>query len=351
MSKQLNATRIDLRSDTITKPTAPMLEAMMSAEVGDDVFGDDMTVKTLEKKAAELFGMEAALFCSSGTMTNQLAIRVHCAPGSEVICDKLSHVYLYEGGGIALNAFSSVKPLDGDKGRISASQITEAVNNPDDVHEPVSRVVSLENSMNKGGGSLYDFAEIVKIREVCQQNNLKLHLDGARLFNAIVETENGPQDYGKVFHSISLCLSKGLGCPIGSVLLGSNDLIKKARRFRKVMGGGWRQAGYLAAAGIYALDNNIKRLKEDHHRAKAIGKILSSKSFVQNVYPIETNIVIFELPKDILAKDFVSEMAEKGIYGGTFGQHLVRFVTHLGFTDNHLDELQQRLPLVNISAH
>lgn len=351
MSKQSNQIKIDLRSDTITKPTAEMLAAMMSAEVGDDVFEDDPAVNALEIKAAELFGMEAAIFCASGTMTNQLAIRVHCSPGSEVICDKQSHVYLYEGGGIALNAFSSTKPLDGDKGRISAEQVAEAVNNSEDVHQPLSRMVSLENSMNKGGGSLYDFAEIVKIKEVCQQNNLILHLDGARLFNAIVETENSPADYGQVFDSISLCLSKGLGCPIGSLLLGSKEVIKKARRFRKVMGGGWRQAGYLATAGIYALDNHIERLKEDHQRAKSIGKILSQKSFVKDIYPIETNIVIFELDKKVLATEVVAALAEKDIYGGTSGKHLVRFVTHLGFTDEHLNEFDQRLQSVAISGH
>jgi threonine aldolase len=351
MSKQSNQIKIDLRSDTITRPTAEMLAAMTSAEVGDDVFEDDPSVHALERKAAELFGMEAAIFCSSGTMTNQLAIRVHCSPGSEVICDKHSHVYLYEGGGIALNAFSSVKTLDGNRGRISAAQIADAINNSEDVHQPVSRMVSLENSMNKGGGSLYDFAEIVKIKEFCRQNNLILHLDGARLFNAIVETENSPPDYGQVFDTISLCLSKGLGCPIGSLLMGSNEVIKKARRFRKVMGGGWRQAGYLAGAGIYALDHNIERLKQDHQRAKSIGNILLQKSFVKDIYPIETNIVIFELPPEILATELIAALAEKEIYGGTSGKHLIRFVTHLDFTDNHLFEFEQRLRSVSVSAH
>lgn len=345
----MNETRIDLRSDTITTPTPEMLEAMMSAEVGDDVFEDDPTVKRLETKTAEMFGMEAGLFCSSGTMTNQLAIRTHCSPGSEVICDKLSHVYLYEGGGIALNAFSSIKTLNGERGRISSAQVAEAVNDFSDIHQPISRLVSLENTVNKGGGSIYDFDEIVKIREVCEQNNLILHLDGARLFNAIVETDYSPTDYGRVFHSISVCLSKGLGCPVGSVLLGSEEVIKRARRFRKVMGGGWRQAGFLAAAGIYALENNIERLKEDHQRAKSIGQFLSRASFVEDIYPIKTNIVIFELSKDILAADFIAMMAEKGIFGGTSGKHLVRFVTHLNFTDNHLTLFEERLQSINIA--
>jgi threonine aldolase len=328
--------RIDLRSDTVTKPSAMMMEAINNAEAGDDVFGDDPTVHKLENKAAEMFGVDAALFCVSGTMTNQLAIRSLCLPGSEVICDSLSHVYLYEGGGIALNAFSSVRTLSGNRGRICADQVKSSINNPEDIHQPVTRLVSLENTVNKGGGSIYDFKEIIKIKEVCEQNDLKLHLDGARLFNALVETHEAPKDYGRVFDSISICLSKGLGCPVGSLLLGSHELIKKARRFRKSMGGGWRQAGYLAAAGIYALDNNIGRLKDDHRRAKSIGEMLRGKSFVQNVYPVETNIVIFELPDDYPAAAFVAKMESEGILCVTFGKHLVRFVTHLDFNDEQL---------------
>lgn len=333
--------RIDLRSDTVTKPTPQMLEVMMKAEVGDDVFGDDPTVIALEIKAANMFGMEAALFCTSGTMTNQLAIRSHCSPGSEVTCDQLSHVYLYEGGGIALNAFSSVRTLQGNRGRLTAKQVEDAINNPNDIHQPTSKLVSLENTVNKGGGSIYDFQEIIKIKQVCEQNNLKLHLDGARLFNALVETKESPLAYGKVFDSISICLSKGMGCPVGSLLLGTHELVKQSRRFRKVMGGGWRQAGYLAAAGIYALDNNIERLKEDHRRAKYIGQILSKKEFVKDVYPIETNIVIFELTQGISSADFVARMAEKNIFCAPFGKTLVRFVTHLDFTDEHISYFEK----------
>ncbi|HRZ42042.1 MAG TPA: GntG family PLP-dependent aldolase [Bacteroidales bacterium] len=336
--------QIDLRSDTVTKPTPEMLAAMLAAEVGDDVFGDDPTVIALEKKAAALFGMEEALFCVSGTMSNQLAVRVHCAPGNEVICDSLSHVYLYEGGGIALNAFSSVRTLQGDRGRLSVDQIGEAINNPRDVHQPLTRLVSLENTVNKGGGSLYDFGEILKIREVCDQHGLALHLDGARLFNALAETAQTAADYGHVFDSISVCLSKGLGCPVGSLLLGDADLIQKARRFRKVMGGGWRQAGYLAAAGIYALDHHVERLSDDHRRAKAIGRALEGRSFVKSVYPIETNIVIFEMADEKPAAGFVKMMGERGIHCVTFGKYLVRFVTHLGFDDQQLEILLDSLP-------
>ena len=340
--------KVDLRSDTVTKPTKQMLEVMMSAEVGDDVFGDDPSINSLEKKAAEMFGMDAALFCPTGTMTNQLAIRSHCSPGSEVICDELSHVYLYEGGGIALNAFSSVKTIKGDRGRINAQQVQDAINNPNDVHQSVTRLVSLENTMNKGGGCVYDFNEITKIKEVCAKNNLALHLDGARLFNALVKTGESPKTYGEVFDSISICLSKGLGCPVGSLLLGDQDLINQSRRFRKVMGGGWRQAGYLAAAGIYALDHQVKRLKEDHQRAKIIGDLFKEHRLVKQVYPVETNIVIIELSENRLATDFVSLLAEKNIACVPFGKHLVRFVTHIDFTDDDLAYFEKEVKHVDI---
>lgn len=339
---------VDLRSDTVTKPTRAMLEAMWSAEVGDDVFGDDPSVNALESKAAQMFGMEAALFCSSGTMTNQIAIRVHTSPGTEVICDKLSHIYLYEGGGVALNSLASVRLLDGNRGRLTAEMVKESINNPNDIHQAPTSLVSLENTMNKGGGAYYDWSEMQAIRDVCSENQLKLHLDGARLFNALVETNENPIHYGTLFDSISICLSKGLGCPVGSLLLGSSDFIKKARRFRKVMGGGWRQAGFLAAAGIYALDNHVERLKEDHFRAKTIGDILVKLSFVEQILPIDTNIVIFELPKSVLATTFVQKMNQLGVACVAFGKHSVRFVTHLDFTDTHLEILEKQLKQVSI---
>jgi len=334
---------IDLRSDTVTKPTKAMKEAMFDAEVGDDVFGDDASVLALEQKAAQMFGKEAAIFCPSGTMTNQLAIRVHTQIGSEIICDKYSHIYLYEGGGVALNSLSSLKLLDGDRGRITAQQVKDAINNPEDIHQPITRLVSLENTMNKGGGCYYDLSEIKAIKEVCNQNDLKLHLDGARIFNALVETGESPQQYGELFDTISICLSKGLGCPVGSLLVGNKDDIKKARRIRKAMGGGWRQAGFLAAAGTYALDNHIVRLKEDHQKAKQIGTILAGLPFVKNIYPIDTNIVIFELPESILASDFVAKAKEVNIGCVVFGKHLVRFVTHLDFIDEHLSAFEQKI--------
>ena len=333
---------IELRSDTFTKPSPAMLEAMFSAEVGDDVFEEDYTVKTLEEKTARMFGYEAGLFCTSGTMTNQIAINVHVNQGDEVICDALSHVYLYEGGGIAANSSASVNLLHGNRGRLSAEQISEAIHE-DNVHYPISRLVSLENTVNKGGGCYYQLSEIQKIKAICKEKNMALHLDGARLFNALVETQESPLEYGKAFDSISICLSKGLGIPVGSVLLGTSEFIKKARKVRKRWGGGWRQAGYLAAAGIYALENNIERLKDDHFRAREIGKIMEGISEVEEIYPVDTNIVIFRINDKILVSDYVQKLNEKGIKASPFGKHLVRFVTHLDFTDEHLEGFRTRI--------
>jgi len=331
---------LELRSDTFTKPTPAMLEAMFSAVVGDDVFDDDPTVKALEHKAATMFGYEAGLFCASGTMTNQIAINVHVRQGDEVICDALSHIYLYEGGGIAANSMASVNLLQGNRGRLTAAQIREAIQ-PDNFHHPISRLVSLENTVNKGGGCYYELDEIQQIKQVCVENNIPLHLDGARIFNALVATQESPLLYGKLFDSMSICLSKGLGTPIGSLLLGTSSFIKQARRVRKRLGGGWRQAGYLAAAGIYALDNHIDRLKEDHNRAKTIGEIMEQLPEVEEIYPVDTNIVIARLNESILASDYVQQLLEKGIKASPFGKHLVRFVTHLDFTDEHLEEFRK----------
>ncbi|GAB3342737.1 GntG family PLP-dependent aldolase [Marivirga atlantica] len=327
---------IDLRSDTVTKPTLAMKEAMMEAQVGDDVFQEDSTVIALEQKTADYFGMEAGIFCPSGTMTNQIAIRLHTQPQSEVICDEKSHIYLYEGGGIAYNSLSSVRLLQGDRGRLNAEMIADQINNPDDIHAAVTSLVSLENTVNKGGGCFYDIKDIKAISSLCKTHNLPLHLDGARVFNALVSSGDNPKDYGQYFDTISICLSKGLGCPVGSVLLGSESTIKKARRIRKVLGGGMRQVGFLAAAGIYALDHHINRLVEDHIRARLLGEALQSQSFVEYVLPVDTNIVIFRLSDKQLATDFVAKLQKHGVLAVPFGKHDVRFVTHLDFNDAQL---------------
>jgi len=331
---------LELRSDTFTKPTLEMLEAMFTAKVGDDVFEEDETTNALENKAASIFGYEAGLFCMSGTMANQIAIKCHTQPGDEVICDALSHIYLYEGGGMATNSLVSTQLLNGDRGRITVSQIEEVIKQ-DNVHYPISKLVSLENTVNKGGGSIYNFNEIKKIKSLCENHNLAFHLDGARLFNALVETHENPTDFGQAFDSISICLSKGLGTPMGSILLGTKEFIKQARRIRKRLGGGWRQSGYLAAAGIYALDHNINRLKEDHQRAKELATIFATLPEVINILPVDTNIVIFEIDHQFLATDFVAKLNNHGIKTSPFGKHQIRLVSHLDFGDLELEACRE----------
>lgn len=319
---------VDLRSDTITRPTPAMLEAMMKAPVGDDVFGEDPSVNRLESMAASLFGKEAALYCPTGTMSNQIAIKVHTQPGDEVICEKLSHVYQYEGGGIAFNAGAQVRLVDGDHGRIDAGQVVQSIN-PDDVHKAHTSLVSLENTANRAGGSCYELDTLRSIREVCDQHQLSLHLDGARLFNALVAKQQSAAAFGEVFHSISICLNKGLGCPIGSILIGTGAFIRKARRVRKVFGGGMRQAGFMAAAGIYALENHIDRLAEDHLHAQAIARALSAASFAGDLLPVETNIVIFEVKGPRTAAEIVAALKEQGILAIAISATQIRFVLHL----------------------
>lgn len=314
-----------------------MLDAMMSAEVGDDVFDEDPTVHNLQMKAAIMFGKEAALFCPSGTMTNQIAVRIQTQPQDEIICDWRSHVYNYEAGGVAYNSLCSVKLLDGDRGRITAEEIEENIR-PVDLHAPLTSLICLENTVNKGGGSYYEIDGIEPIRDLAAKYNLGMHLDGARIFNALAETGEEPTDVGVLFDTISICLSKGLGAPVGSLLIGSRKMITKAKRVRKVLGGAMRQAGYLAAAGIYALDHHIGRLKEDHKRAKELGNTLASLDYVEELLPVDTNIVIFRLPPQIFVNTFLDELASQGILATPFGKQEVRFVTHLDFTDEMLEE-------------
>ncbi|MEI7963747.1 MAG: GntG family PLP-dependent aldolase [Chitinophagaceae bacterium] len=330
----------DLRSDTFTKPTAAMLDAMFKAPVGDDVFGEDPSVNELEAKAAALFGMEAALFCASGTMTNQIAIKCHTQPGDEVICDKSSHVYIYEGGGIAFNSGSQVKAIDGNRGRITADQVTESIN-PDDPHRARTSLVSLENTANRGGGACYNFTDLESIRDVCSKYNLGFHLDGARIWNALVAKKENPIQYGQLFDSISICLSKGLGAPIGSLLLGKQPFIKQARRFRKVLGGGMRQAGYLAAAGIYALDHHIERLEEDHLHVSQIAEALKKKDFVGNILGPETNILIFEVCNNYTPVSFCNKLRQHKILCMPISATQVRMVTHLDVSAEMVSNLIQ----------
>jgi threonine aldolase len=333
---------IDLRSDTVTKPTDKMRQLMFEAEVGDDVFMEDPTVNRLQQKAAEMFGMEAALYCSSGTQTNQVAINVHVPPGGEVICHWESHVYKYEGGGIAKNSGASVRLLDGDRGRLKVDAIAQWLN-PDDIHFPVTSLISLEDTANRGGGAIYNFKDIQAIRKFSLEHNIPLHLDGARLFNALVENGVDYKEYASQFDSISICLSKGLGAPVGSLLLGTKEFIHKARRVRKVMGGGMRQAGMLAAAGLYVLENNVTRLKDDHQRAKAIEAKLLEKVWVDHVIPVETNIVVAVLKDTSKRDEMIQKFKEKGILIMAFGPGMLRFVTHLDFTDSQLEELLQMI--------
>lgn len=328
---------IDYRSDTVTRPTPGMKAAMDAAPVGDDVFGEDPSVNALEARSAALFGMEAGLFCPSGTMTNQIAIRVHCRPGDEVICDWSAHIYQYEGGGIAANSGASVRLLNGDRGRVSAKMVQEAIN-PDDVHKPRTALVSLENTSNRGGGSCYELSDLKAIRQVCDANGLPLHLDGARLFNALVAKGQSPMEMGQVFHTISVCLSKGLGSPVGSVLLGPKDFIHKARRVRKLFGGGMRQAGSIAAAGSYALDHHVERLAEDHHRAALLAEVLAQQSWVKAVLPVETNILIFEVADTHNAPELVAAFKEKGILAYAIAPTQVRLVTHLDISEKMINE-------------
>lgn len=334
---------IDYRSDTFTKPSPGMLNAMFKAEVGDDVFGEDPSVNKLEYLCANMFGMEAGLFCPSGTMTNQIAIKCHTQPGDEVICDIVSHVYIYEGGGIAFNSGAQVKTIDGDRGRITSEQVVSAIN-PEDIHRPRTSLVSLENTTNRGGGSCYDFTEIKLIKEVCLANNLKLHLDGARLFNALVAKNETPKQYGEIFDSISICLSKGLGTPIGSVLLGKKDFIKQARRVRKVFGGGMRQAGFMAAAGTYALEHNIERLEIDHRHAKQVAEALLKKEFTGKMLPVETNIIIFEVKDETYTAKSLAEAFKKyNILVIPISPTQIRMVFHLDITEQMVKETLQTI--------
>ncbi|MCJ8209917.1 aminotransferase class I/II-fold pyridoxal phosphate-dependent enzyme [Mucilaginibacter sp. RS28] len=331
---------VDLRSDTVTKPTPGMLEAMWSAKVGDDVFGEDEAINELEAKAAAMFGMEAGIFCPSGTMTNQIAIKCFTQPLDELIADQTAHVYRYEGGGIAFNSAVSTRLLNGDRGRLTAEMIDPEIN-AENIHYPHTSLVVLENTVNKGGGSCYTLEQIAPIAELCKKQGLKLHLDGARIFNALVQTGDQAVDYGKYFDGISVCLSKGLGAPVGSVLLADKATIKYARRIRKVLGGGMRQAGFLAAAGSYALDHHVDRLKIDHEHAHILAEELAKCDWVTNVVPAETNIVLFDTEKP--AEEILAKLEAQGIKANATDKHRIRFVLHL---DVHPEQVEHTVKVL-----
>jgi threonine aldolase len=333
---------IDFRSDTVTRPSKEMLHQMFTAEVGDDVFGDDPNVNLLEQEAAKIFGKEAALFCSSGTQTNQIAIKAHTQPGEELICDRLSHIYNYEGGGIAFNSGVQTRYVFGERGIFNTDDVLQNIN-ADDPHFPKTSLVCIENTVNKGGGSIWSLEQMQSIKNVCDKNNLKLHLDGARLFNALIESKITTQQIGETFDTISICLSKGLGCPIGSLLLGDKEFIYKSRRLRKVFGGGMRQAGFIAAAGRFALKNNIERLKEDHLKAKQIEQMLSAKNYVESVLPVQTNIIIFKLKSEINTNKFLEHLLQNNIKTVSSGPQTIRLVTHLDIKNEDLNKVEEAL--------
>jgi threonine aldolase len=322
---------VNLISDTVTKPTQGMMEAMFNAHVGDDVFKEDPTVNELEEKVANLFGMEKALFFPSGTMTNQTAIKILTNPGDQLICSKYAHVYNYEGGGVSFNSGVSCKLIGGDRGLFNFEDVVKSINPLDFYHSPKTSLVCIENTTNKGGGACWDIIELKKIKKICDENNLFFHLDGARIWNAFVKNKINFKEYGKLFDTISVCLSKGLGCPVGSLLLTSSQYFENALKIRKILGGGMRQSGFLAACGIYALDNNINRLKDDHLKAKEIGNVLSKLDYIKKVEPVETNIVIFELDDKFSSSIFQNKLSEKGIEIISMGDNKLRVVTHLDY--------------------
>ena len=334
---------IDLRSDTVTKPSPGMIDAMSSARLGDDVYFEDPTVNQLQDRLAKMFGKDKALFFPTGTMANQAAIKLHTQPGEQVICDKYAHIYNYEGGGVSFNSGVSCKLIEGNRGMISSEQVINAINPPDFYHSPLTTLVALENTTNKGGGACWDFEEIKKIKLVCNDKKLGFHLDGARLWNALEEKSETPEQYGQYFDTISVCLSKGLGCPIGSVLVGNNDIMEKAIRTRKMLGGSMRQVGVLAAAGLYALDHNRKRLVDDHQKAKDIGRVLEGLKYVFNVQTVETNIVIFELEKHVDSNYFIENLKSKNILISDMGSGKLRIVTHMDYSEKMHEILLQTL--------
>ena len=328
----------------MTLPSPGMLDAMQNAKVGDDVFKEDPAVNALEEKVAQLFGKEAALFFPSGTMANQTAIKIHTQPGEQLICDHYAHVFNYEGGGVSFNSGVSCALIVGERGRITAEQVASKINPPDFYHSPLSTLVCLENTTNKGGGAFYDLNTIDAIRSVCDEHHLGLHLDGARLWNALVASGQDARSYGALFDTISVCFSKGLGAPVGSALIGSKAAMEQALRVRKIFGGGMRQAGFLAAAASYAIDHQWESLSEDHRKAKELKSALEQLPFIKKVEAVDTNIVIFNLLDTTKEAAFMNKLQEHKIRFISMGQGKLRMVTHRDYTQSQhqymLDILQ-----------
>jgi threonine aldolase len=321
---------IDLRSDTVTRPTAAMRAAMAAAEVGDDVFRDDPTVIRLEERVARLLGKEAALFVPSGTMSNQICVRVHTQPGDELICDVDCHIYNYEAGGPAVLSGVTCRTIDGDYGVLDVSQIADKIR-PDNEHLVRTRLVCLENTHNRGGGRVYPLDKVVAISEWARANRLSLHLDGARLWNAIVATGVAAATWAGYFDSVSVCFSKGLGAPVGSALAGSRDFVARARRVRKLFGGGMRQVGVLAAAALHALDHHIDRLADDHRNAKVIaGAIADTPGLRLDPPQVETNLIWFNIEREVAtAAELAARLKERGVLIHAAGPQRARACTHL----------------------
>ena len=337
--------KVNLISDTVTLPSSGMLDAMQNAKVGDDVFKEDPAVNALEDKVAQIFGKEAALFFPSGTMANQTAIKIHTQPGEQLICDHYAHIFNYEGGGVSFNSGVSCALIEGERGRITAAQVASKINPPDFYHSPLSTLVCLENTTNKGGGAFYDLKAIEAIRTVCDEHQLGLHLDGARIWNALVASGQDAKSYGSLFDTISVCFSKGLGAPVGSALIGSKAAMEKALRVRKVFGGGMRQAGFLAAAASFAIDHQWQSLSEDHRKAKELKSVLEQLPYIKKVEAVDTNIVIFNLLDTAKEADFINKLQEQEIRFILMGQGKLRMVTHRDYTQTQhqyvLDILQK----------
>ena len=330
---------IDFRSDTVTRPVEPMRQAMMAADLGDDVFGDDPTINALQEKVAALFGKESALFVPSGTMGNQTAIAAQTQPGDEILFETGAHIFHYEVGAAAVFSGVQTHPIVGRRGVITVEQVKERIH-PVDVHCPRSRLVAIENTHNNSGGTVYPIEEIRRMHELCREEDLKLHLDGARIWNAHVASGVAFSEYGLCFDSISACFSKGLGCPVGSVLIGSHELIERARRARKRFGGGMRQAGFLAAAAIYALDHNIERMREDHDNARYLATALDSLPGIKiDLESVQTNLVYMDVaPSGKSAQQVEDELKNRDVLAIALGPTRLRCVTHLDVNRDQCEE-------------